>query len=252
MKRLENKIVVITGVSAGIGRASALLFAEEGATVIGADIDEVKGAEVETAIREAGGEGHFVKADVSKQEDVAKVFAKAKELGGIDVLFNNAGVEVVKSLPDTTEEEWDRSVSVNLKSVYLCTKHALPQMEKKGKGVIISNSSAAGLVGSFSPSYSAAKGGIISLTKALAVDLGPSNIRVNCICPGAIETPMLERVIKMQGNPREVRERRLKNYPIGRFGDAEEVAYAALFLASDESSFITGAVLPVDGGFTSH
>jgi NAD(P)-dependent dehydrogenase (short-subunit alcohol dehydrogenase family) len=251
MGRLENKIVVITGVSAGIGRASALLFAEEGATVVGADIDEIQGGEVEAAIQEAGCMAHFVKADVSKQEDVANLFAKSNELGGVDVLFNNAGVEVVKSLQDTTEEEWDRSVSVNLKSVYLCIKHALPQMEKKGKGVIINNSSAAGLVGSFSPSYSAAKGGIISLTKALAVDLGPSNIRVNCFCPGAIETPMLQRVIEMQGDPKEVRERRLKNYPVGRFGTSEEVAYAALFLASDESSFITGAVLPVDGGFTS-
>ncbi|MGD9381897.1 MAG: SDR family NAD(P)-dependent oxidoreductase, partial [Candidatus Thorarchaeota archaeon] len=229
----------------------ALLFAEEGATVVGADIDGVQGADVETAIRNAGGEGHFIKADVSKQKEVARLFTKAEELGCVDVLFNNAGVEVVKSLQDTSEEEWDRSVSVNLKSVYLCIKHAIPQMEKKGKGVIINNSSAAGLVGSFSPSYSAAKGGIISLTKALAVDLGPSNIRVNCICPGAIETPMLERVIKMQGDPKKVRERRLKNYPVGRFGTSEEVAYTALFLASDESSFITGAVLPVDGGFTS-
>ena len=251
MKRLENKTVMITGVSGGIGRVSALLFAEEGATVVGADIDEVQGAKVEAAIREAGGVGYFVKADVSNQKEVSNLFGKAEELGGVDVLFNNAGVEVVKSLQDTTEEEWDRSVSVNLKSVYLCIKHALPQMEKKGKGVIISNSSAAGLVGSFSPSYSAAKGGIISLTKALAVDLGPSNIRVNCICPGAIETPMLERVIKMQGDPKEVRERRLKNYPLGRFGNPEEIAHAALFLASDASSFITGAVLPVDGGFTS-
>ena len=250
--RLKGNVVVITGASAGIGRASALLFADEGATVVGADIDEIRGVEVEDAIRKAGGTGYFVKADVSKQDDVAKLFAMAEELGGVDVLFNNAGVEVVKGLADTTEEEWNRSVSVNLKSVYLCIKHALPQMEKKGKGVIINNSSAAGLVGSFSPSYSAAKGGIISLTKALAVDLGPSNIRVNCICPGAIETPMLERVIKMQGDPKEVREQRLKNYPIGRFGNAEEVAHTALFLASDESSFITGAVLPVDGGFTSH
>jgi dihydroanticapsin dehydrogenase len=250
VNRLKGKVVVITGVSAGIGRTSALLFAEEGATVVGADIDELKGAEVEAAIREAGGVGHFLKADVSSQEEVANVFAKAKELGGVDVLFNNAGVEVVKSLAETTEAEWDRSVSVNLKSVYLCIKHALPQMEKKGKGVIINNSSAAGLVGSFSPSYSAAKGGIIAITKALAVDLGPSNIRVNCICPGAIETPMLERVIKMQGDPKEVRTRRLKNYPLGRFGTPEEVAQTALFLASDESSFITGAILVVDGGFT--
>ncbi|MHA1904504.1 MAG: SDR family NAD(P)-dependent oxidoreductase [Candidatus Thorarchaeota archaeon] len=251
MTRLEGKVVVITGVSAGIGRATALLFAREGATVIGADINEIGGSEVEVAIESENGVGNFVKADVSKQEDVINLFAKAEEHGGVDVLFNNAGVEVVKSLIDTTEEEWDRSVSVNLKSVYLCIKHALPQMEKKGKGVIINNSSVAGLVGSFSPSYSAAKGGIIALTKALAVDLGPNNIRVNCICPGAIETPMLDRVIEMQGDPAKVRARRIMNYPLGRFGTPEEVANTALFLASDESSFVTGAIIAVDGGFTS-
>ncbi|MHA2206866.1 MAG: SDR family NAD(P)-dependent oxidoreductase [Candidatus Thorarchaeota archaeon] len=251
MTRLEGKVVVITGVSAGIGRATALLFAREGATVIGADINEIGGSDVEVAIQCENGVGNFVKADVSNQEDVINLFSKAEEHGGVDVLFNNAGVEVVKSLIDTTEEEWDRSVSVNLKSVYLCIKHALPQMEKKGKGVIINNSSVAGLVGSFSPSYSAAKGGIIALTKALAVDLGPNNIRVNCICPGAIETPMLDRVIEMQGDPAKVRARRIMNYPLGRFGTPEEVANTALFLASDESSFVTGAIIAVDGGFTS-
>ena len=252
MGRLEGKIVVITGVGAGIGEASALLFAKEGATVVGADIDNDGGVSVVKTIQESGGKAFFVKADVSVQKDVVQLLSKAEGMGGVDILFNNAGIEVVKSLVETTEDEWDRSVSVNLKSVYLCIKHALPQMEKKGKGVIINNSSVAGLVGSFSPSYSAAKGGIIALTKALAADLGPSNIRVNCICPGAIETPMLQRVIERQGDPAEVRERRLRNYPIGRFGTPEEIAQTALFLASDESSFITGAIIPVDGGFTSH
>jgi NAD(P)-dependent dehydrogenase (short-subunit alcohol dehydrogenase family) len=250
MGRLEGKIAIITGMAAGIGKASALLFGQEGATVIGADIDEAQGLAAVEEIVENGGTSHFVKADVSKKEDVKRIFDKVDEVGGVDILFNNAGVEVAKSLVQTSEEEWERSLGINLKSVFLCCKEAIPTMEEKGGGSIINNSSAAGLVGSFSPSYSAAKGGIIALTRALAVDLGPSGIRVNCICPGAIETPMLSRVMLAQGDPEEVRARRIQNYPIGRFGTPEEVAHTALFLASDESSFITGAVLPVDGGFT--
>jgi NAD(P)-dependent dehydrogenase (short-subunit alcohol dehydrogenase family) len=192
----------------------------------------------------------FVKADVSYESDIKALFEITKEMGGIDVLFNNAGVEVAKGLLDTSEEEWEKNVNVNLKSVFFCCKYAIQQMKENGKGVIINNSSVAGLVGSFSPAYSAAKGGIIALTKALAADFGEYNIRVNCICPGAIETPMLERVIDYQGDPPEVRARRLKNYPLTRFGYPHEVAQTALFLASDESSFVTGATIVVDGGFT--
>ena len=251
MGRLDGKVAIITGMAAGIGEASAFLFAREGAIVVGADIDGERGEQVIEKIREEGGRGYFVRADVSRNGDVKKTFEKAQGLGGVDVLFNNAGIEVVKSLVETTEEEWDRSVAVNLKSAFLCCRHAIPVMEEKGGGSIINTSSAAGLVGSFSASYSAAKGGIIALTRALAVDLGPSGIRVNCLCPGAIETPMLTRVMLKQGDLKEVRERRIKNYPVGRFGTPIEVAQAALFLASDDASFITGAVLPVDGGFTS-
>lgn len=242
---------MITGVAAGIGRETANLFAKEGARIVGADVDEEGGKSITEKVQAFGGNMTFVKADVSNESDIRSLFEVTKEMGGVDVLFNNAGVEVAKSLLDTSEEDWERNVNVNLKSVFFCCKYAIQQMKENGKGVIINNSSVAGLVGSFSPAYSAAKGGIIALTKALAADFGEFNIRVNCICPGAIETPMLERVIEFQGEVTEVRARRLKNYPLNRFGYPHEVAQTALFLASDESSFVTGAIIPVDGGFTS-
>ena len=157
----------------------------------------------------------------------------------------------MKKLEDTTEEEWEKTIKVNLKSVFLCSKDIIPEMRKIGGGVIINNSSAAALVGSFSPVYSASKGGTVALTKSLAVELAPDNIRVNCICPGAIETPMLQRVIEKQGDPEFIRKTRINSYPMGRFGTPEEVAQTALFLASNDSSFITGGVFVVDGGFTS-
>jgi NAD(P)-dependent dehydrogenase (short-subunit alcohol dehydrogenase family) len=227
-----------------------MIFSKEGAKIIGADIDENHGTEVVNSIKRVGGEATFVRCDVSVGSDVQQLVEEAQAQGGADILFNNAGIEVVKKLIDTTEEEWKASVDVNLKSVFLCSKGIIPQMVNKGGGVIINNASVAGLVGSFSTAYSASKGGIVGLTKALAVELAPDNIRVNCICPGAIETPMLNRVIEKQGDPREVRKERTSNYPIGRFGEPEEVASAALFLASSDSSFVTGAVIVVDGGFT--
>lgn len=250
MKRLEGKVVLITGVAGGIGRATANLFAKEGALIIGADIDEEGGKSITEEIQAKGGNITFVKTDVSNESDIEALFAVTHEMGGVDVLFNNAGVEAAKALLDTSEEDWDRSVNVNLKSVFFCSKYAIQQMKTKKKGVIINNSSVAALVGSFSPAYSAAKGGIIALTKALAADFGEYNIRVNCICPGAIETPMLERVMEYQGEPNEVRARRLKNFPLTRFGYPHEIAQTALFLASDDSSFVTGATIVVDGGYT--
>ena len=236
--------------AAGIGRETANLFAKEGARIVGADVDEEGGKSIAEKIQAFGGSMTFVKADVSFESDIKTLFEVTREMGGVDVLFNNAGIEVAKSLLDTSEEEWEKNINVNLKSVFFCCKHAIQQMKEKGRGVIINNSSAAGLVGSFSPAYSAAKGGIIALTKALAVDFGEFNIRVNCICPGAIETPMLNRVIDIQGDPAVVRAHRLKNYPLNRFGYPHEVAQTALFLASDDSSFVTGVTFPVDGGFT--
>lgn len=251
MKRLDGKVVLITGVAAGIGRATANLFAKEGARIVGADINEEGGKSITEKVQAFGGSMTFVKTDVSYESNIKALFEVTRDLGGVDILFNNAGIEVAKGLLETTEEDWDRNVNVNLKSVFFCCKYAVQQMKENGRGVIINNSSVAGLVGSFSPAYSAAKGGIIALTKALAADFGPDNIRVNCICPGAIETPMLERVVEAQGTPTDVRARRLKNYPLARFGYPDEIAQTALFLASDDSTFITGATIVVDGGFTS-
>jgi NAD(P)-dependent dehydrogenase (short-subunit alcohol dehydrogenase family) len=250
LKRLDGKVVLITGVAAGIGRATANLFAKEGARIVGADLDEEGGKSITEKVQAFGGSMTFVKTDVSYEPDIKALFEITQNMGGVDVLFNNAGIETAKGILETTEEDWEQCVNVNLKSVFLASKYALQQMKGKGKGVIINNSSTAGLVGSFSPAYSAAKGGIITLTKALAVDFGQFNIRVNCICPGAIETPMLERVIESQGNPTEVRARISKDYPLGRFGYPDEVAQIALFLASDDSTFVTGATIVVDGGFT--
>jgi len=250
LKRLEGKVVIITGVSNGIGRATASLFAKEGAHIIGADIDEKGGMSITENVQAFGGTMTFLRIDVAKKSDIQELFELAQTQGGVDVLYNNAGVEVAKGLLDTTEEDWSKSIDANLKSVFFCCKYAIEQMIQKEKGVIINTSSTAGLVGSFSPAYSAAKGGIIALTKALAVDFGKHNIRVNCICPGAIETPMLERVIESQGNPPDVRARRLQGYPLTRFGYPHEVAQTALFLASDDSTFVTGTTIVVDGGFT--
>jgi len=251
LKRLEGKIAIITGVAEGIGRESAELFAQHGAHVVGVDINDSEGKSLAKKIQESGNSMTFVNVDVAKLDELVKLFEVSKELGGVDILFNNAGIEVSKGIMETTEVDWDQSINTNLKSVFFCSKFAIQQMKEKGKGVIINNSSVAGLVGSFSPAYSATKGGIIALTKALAADFGKHNIRVNCICPGAIETPMLERVINSQGNPQKVRARREKNYPLGRFGTSQEIAQTVLFLASDDSSFVTGSTLVVDGGFTS-
>ncbi|TFG28455.1 SDR family oxidoreductase [Candidatus Thorarchaeota archaeon] len=250
VKTLDGKVVVITGVAGGIGSVTAILFAKEGARIVGSDIDEEGGNTIAAEIRASGGSMTFVKANISKEEDIKGIFKIAHQFGGVDILFNNAGIEGTLSLLDTSENDWNNCIDVNLKSVFFCSKYAIPQMKEKKKGVIINSSSVAGLQGSFSPSYSAAKGGVVALTKALASDFGEHNIRVNCICPGAIESPMLERVTARQGDRKEIRAKRMMNYPLGRFGYPEEVAKVALFLASDESSFITGQAIVIDGGFT--
>ncbi|MHA1984905.1 MAG: SDR family NAD(P)-dependent oxidoreductase [Candidatus Hodarchaeales archaeon] len=251
MAKLDGKVAIITGIADGIGKATAFKFAQEKAIVIGADIDQEKGLETIKKIESLEGKSLFVKTDVSISEDVDNLIKQALSFGKIDILVNNAGIEVVKKLIDTSEEEWDKTFNVNLKSVYLMCQKVIPFMIKQNYGIIVNNSSVSALVGSFSTVYSATKGGIVSFSKALAVEVAQHNIRVNCILPGAIETPMLTRVNEKLGDPEKIREERMKLYPMGRFGVPEEVANAIVFLASEDSSFITGQSLIVDGGYIS-
>ena len=249
MGKLEGKVAIVTGAASGIGRASALLFAEEGARVVVADWDAAKGEEVAREVKGKGGEAKFVKVDVSRAEDVqVMVNAAVESYGRLDVLFNNAGVEGEQApTADCTLENFDRVIAINLRGVFLGMKYGIAAMLKTGGGSIINNASVAGLVGFTGiPAYSASKGGVIQLTKTAALEYAKEHVRVNAICPGVIWTPMVERFTSAG---EEVRRALEAMEPVGRFGTAEEVARLALFLACDDSSFCTGAPFVVDGGF---
>ncbi len=252
MGKLEGKVAVMTGAAMGIGRASAVLLAREGAKVVVADIDNKNGKETVRLIEEAGGEAFFAKTDVSRPEDVeAAVDAAVDAYGGLDVLHNNVGIALGASVVDTTEELWGRVLDVNLGGVYRGCKYAIPHMIRDGGGTIINSASVQGLRGFKGwAAYAASKGGIIALTKQVALEYAPQGIRANCIAPGTILTPMNAQVFEEAEDPESLKETWNRMHPVGRFGQPEEVAETVLFLAAESSSFITGQCLIVDGGLT--
>ena len=250
--RLKDKVALITGGTSGIGEATALLFAVEGARVAitGRNVD--RGATVVARIRQSGRDAIFLRADVSQAVDCRRVVDETlRTFGRLDILFNNAGVFYPQTALECSEREWDEQVDVNLKGTFLMSKFALPAMIAQGRGVIINNSSGWGIAGGdHAVAYCASKGGVVLMTKALAIDHGKQGIRVNCICPGDVDTPMLPADAKMRGLKWKDYIAGCASRPLGRIGTAEEIAKAVLFLASDDSSFMTGAALVVDGGGT--
>jgi NAD(P)-dependent dehydrogenase (short-subunit alcohol dehydrogenase family) len=249
--RLEGKVALITGGTSGIGRSTATLFAQEGAAVTITGRDERRGAQVVDRIAEGGGRGLFVQADVRDAEDCERsVRETADAFGRLDVLFNNAGVYVANDALGCSEAEWDLQVDTSLKGAFLMSKSALPVMIEGGGGSIINCSSGWGLVGGArGAAYCAAKGGMVVMTKAMAIDHGPQGVRINAVCPGDTETPMEYEDARNQGlSWPDYVAWVSADRPLPRMGRAEEVARAVLFLASDESSYVTGAALPVDGG----
>ena len=252
MKKLEGKVAIVTGAASGIGRASAHLFAREGAEVVVADLPSTAGDETAARIRQDGGQALFVPVDVAEPAMVEHMVRAAVEtFGRVDVLFNNAGVNFPGTVVDVTEEIWQRSLDVNLKGVMLGCRFAIPQMLENGGGSIVNTASMLGLVASPRQApYAAAKGAVVQLTRQIAVDYAARNIRVNCICPSEVDTPMNRRFIEGTPDPAAARRRVLARIPLNRMAEPEEIAAVALFLASDDSSYVTGVALPVDGGLT--
>jgi len=252
LNRLKGKVAIITGAAGGLGRAQALLLAKEGAKVVVTDIDKIKGQKIAEEVRNEGGEAVFIKHDVTSESDWSEVIRKAlAEFGKLDILVNNAGILLVKKIEDTSLVEWRQLMSINLEGVFLGTKYAIGAMKKSGGGSIINMSSAGGIVGTLNSSaYNASKGAVRLFTKVAALECSKAgynyNIRVNSVHPGVIETQMTEDILKDEA----VRKSREDRHPIGRLGEPEDLAYGVLYLASDESKFITGAELVIDGGWT--
>lgn len=251
MARLDGKVALITGGGNGMGQVASVLFASEGARIVVADFSEAGGAETVAAIEAAGGEAAFVKVDVAKADQVEAMVAFAMQtFGSLDVLYNNAGIFPADDggVTETPEPTWDRVMEVNLKGVWLGCKYGIPALLESGGGTIVNVASFVALMGAATAqiAYTASKGGVLAMTREIAVEYGRRNIRANSLCPGPVSTPMLE---ELMSDP-DRKARRIVHIPMGRLGQAEELAKAALFLASDDSSFMTGAQLVVDGGIT--
>jgi len=249
--RLANKVALITGGGSGIGKASCLLFAKEGAKVVVVDLKQDTADATVQEIAAAGGEARAFAADVSKAKDAEGMVAFAeREFGRLDVAFNNAGVfhPQDESVTDTSEEIWDFVIDINLKGVFFGCKYQIPALQRVGGGSIINTASFVAIIGAAVPqiAYTASKGGVLAMTREIAVEFARQNIRVNALCPGPVETPLLAELL---ADPAR-RQRRLVHIPPGRFARAEEMANAALFLASDESSYVNGSTFLVDGGIT--
>ena len=249
MGRLDGKVAIISGGARGQGATEARMFAREGAKVVIGDLLDEEGKQVEAQINESGGEATYVHLDVTQEDDWRSAVETAvSRYGKLDILVNNAGILIRKGLEETTVEDWDRIMGVNAKGVFLGTKHAIPAMRRAGGGSIINISSTAGLVGSpnGSPSYTATKGAVRLLTKSTAIQYAKEGIRCNSVHPGPIDTDMIRDTMS---DPARL-EQRMQRLPMGRVGTSEEIAYGVLYLASDESSFVTGSELVIDGGTT--
>lgn len=250
--KLEGKVAIVTGAGSGIGKASAELFAEEGASVVAVDWNKETGAQTSEAIEKAGRQAIYCYADVSNAHDVeAMVSTAVQKYGRLDALFNNAAIQIMAKLVDTTDDVWDRIQRVNLKGVFLGCKYAIPAMIRNGGGSIVNMASILGFVGDPDlAAYCAAKGGVINLTRVAALTYGPQGVRVNCICPGDVDTPLVQDYFNKDPDPGRLRQEVSSKYALRRIASPREVAQLAAFLASDASSFMTGSTMVIDGGLT--
>lgn len=246
--RLKGKVAIVTGGGSGIGEATALTFAKEGARLTVADVVDSAGNNTVEQIRASGGDGIYVHADVTSASEIQSVVRETIDnYGRLDVLFNNAGIAMRLGVAELPEEDWDRCIAINLKGAYLGSKYAIPAMIANGGGSIINTASIYGIVGGLNrAAYVASKGGIVNLTRGMALDYANNNIRVNCICPGFTDTPLIKNFVETPTKYKAL----VDQHPMGRLAKPLDVAYGALYLASDESAFVTGIALPIDGGYT--
>jgi meso-butanediol dehydrogenase / (S,S)-butanediol dehydrogenase / diacetyl reductase len=249
--RLKGKVAIVTGAAAGIGRASALLFAQEGASLAAVDLDRDGNETLVSEIIKAGGRALAIAGDVSQFTDVQSIVRQTRQhFGRLDILFNNAGIVPHGKIHEIAEADWDRAMAINAKSMYLLCHEVVPLFLEQGSGVILNTSSATALRSVVDrAAYNASKGAVLALTRSMALDYVKNNIRVNCLCPGTIDTPSLDKRLSAFADPAEARREFVARQPMGRLGTAEEVAHAALYLVSDAAAFVTGTAFSIDGGF---